>query len=96
VFLYFNFVKICLPKSKWCQEKQGKNYSNTPKPQRAHNVLNLSDEVKILDFLKGGLSLMEDRWGYGNNESSICIFKIQNMKCGLALIRSSNVYNSNF
>jgi hypothetical protein len=40
--------------------------------------------------------LMEDRWGYGNNESSICIFKIQNMKCGLALIRSSNVYNSNF
>jgi hypothetical protein len=35
-------------------------------------VLNLSDKVKILDLLKGSLSLVEVLWYYGKNESSIC------------------------
>jgi hypothetical protein len=52
-------VKIYLQESKRYPKKQGKSYGNSPMPKRACNVLNLSDKVKILDFLKGGMSLGE-------------------------------------
>jgi hypothetical protein len=32
--------------------------------------LNLSNKVNILDFLRGGMSLVEVGWPYGKNESS--------------------------
>jgi hypothetical protein len=65
-------VKICLLKSKWFPQKQGKSYDNSPKPKRAHNVLNLSDKVNFLDLLKDNMSLGEVRLCYGENESNIC------------------------
>jgi hypothetical protein len=35
------------------------------------NVLNLSEKLKILHLLKGGMSLVEAGKQYGKNESSI-------------------------
>jgi hypothetical protein len=35
-------------------------------------VLNLSDKVKILDLLKGGMPLAEVGWCHKKSESSIC------------------------
>jgi hypothetical protein len=60
VFPAFNFVKICLPQSKWCPQSKAKV-----------NVLVLSDKVKILDTWKSNKSLAEVGQHYGKNESSI-------------------------
>jgi hypothetical protein len=46
-FPALNFVKICLPKSKWYH----------PRSKVKVNVFNLSDELKIWYLLKGGMSL---------------------------------------
>jgi hypothetical protein len=53
-FLALNFVKICLQTPNGSQ-KQGKSYSIPLRPKGAQNVLNLSDEVKILDLSRGSL-----------------------------------------
>jgi hypothetical protein len=42
-----------------------------PSQKREPNVLDLSDKVKILDMLKGSMSLVEAGWCYGENKSSI-------------------------
>jgi hypothetical protein len=34
-------------------------------------MLNLSDKVKTIDLLKGGMNLVEVVWCYGKNESII-------------------------
>jgi hypothetical protein len=39
--------------------KQEKVMVIPPTPKREHNILNLSDTMKILDLLKGGMSLSE-------------------------------------
>jgi hypothetical protein len=65
------FLKICLSKRKWYPKKPGKTYGNPPKPKRAHNVINLSDKMKILDLLKGGMSLVEVGLCCGKYESDI-------------------------
>jgi hypothetical protein len=55
VICYFstlNWVKICLP-----PQKKG-----TQKSKVKMYVLNLSDKMKILDLLKGSMSLVEVRW----------------------------------
>jgi hypothetical protein len=39
--------------------KQGTSYSHPMKQRWAQNMLNLSDKVKILDLLKGVMSLVE-------------------------------------
>jgi hypothetical protein len=59
VFPWPNFEKIRLPNSKRCSKKRGKSYTDPPKPKRTCNVLNLSNEAKLLDLLKGGTSLAE-------------------------------------
>jgi hypothetical protein len=43
-------------------------------------VLNLSDKVKILDLLKGSMSLAEAERYKGKNELSFPIFEIKNIK----------------
>jgi hypothetical protein len=58
-FPALNFVKICLPKRKWC-----------PQIKVKINVPNLRDKVKIWDLLKGSTSLVEVGQHYGKNESS--------------------------
>jgi hypothetical protein len=71
-FLAFYFIKICLPKCKWCPKIKVKFIAILPW-QKGTNVLNLSDEVKFLDFfLKGSLSLVEVGWHYGKiNQASL-------------------------
>jgi hypothetical protein len=59
-------VKICLPKSKWYT----KSKVILPNQKRVYNVLNLSDKVKILDVLNGGMPLPEVGC-YEKNEPSI-------------------------
>jgi hypothetical protein len=58
-------MKTCLPKKQMMAKKQSKSYSNLPKPQKACNVLNLSDKVKVLDLVKGSMSLVEAGQYYG-------------------------------
>jgi hypothetical protein len=52
-------------------KKQGKSYGSPANPQKACNVLNLSDKVKILGLLKGDMFLVEVRRHCGKNELSI-------------------------
>jgi hypothetical protein len=42
-------------------------------------VVNLSNKVKILDLLKGGMSLAEVEWQYGKNDSGICSTVLNSM-----------------
>jgi hypothetical protein len=60
-------VKIYFPKSKI---KVMEILPSQKKPQC--NELNFSDEVKILNLLKGSMALVEVGWCYGKNELSIC------------------------
>jgi hypothetical protein len=59
-FPALNFVKICLPKSKWC-----------PQSKEKVNGLSLNDKVKVLGLLKGSMSSVEVGESYGKHESSI-------------------------
>jgi hypothetical protein len=70
IFLFpaLNFVKIFLLKNKWC-----------PKTKVKVNVFNLSDKLKILDLLKGNVSLAEVSWSYGIKESNICSTVLKSM-----------------
>jgi hypothetical protein len=38
-------------------KNQDKSYGNSLKPKSACSIFNLNDEVKILDLLKGSISL---------------------------------------
>jgi hypothetical protein len=61
----------------YCQKKkkaykQGKSNSSSPKSKKTCNVLNLSDQVKILYLLKGSMSLVQAGLHYGKmNQVSI-------------------------
>jgi hypothetical protein len=70
-FTILNFVKIWIPKSKWCTKSKVKLWDPL-KPKRACYVLSLSDEKKIWDLLKGSLSSVEVGWHGGKNELSNC------------------------
>jgi hypothetical protein len=43
-----------------------------PTSQLKVNILNLSDKMKILDLLKGGMSLVGAAQHFGKNKSSLC------------------------
>jgi hypothetical protein len=44
-------------------KNESKSYGKPPKPKKkACTVFNLSDTVKILDLLKGGMSLVKVGW----------------------------------
>jgi hypothetical protein len=47
--------------------------------QRAWNVLNLSDKVRILDSLKGNMSLVEVGGIMGKMNQGAAVFKVKSM-----------------
>jgi hypothetical protein len=54
-------------------ERQNNSYGNFPKVKRIYNMLHLSDNVHILDLLKGSMSLAEVGWHYRKmNKHSQC------------------------
>jgi hypothetical protein len=72
------------PQKQMVSKSKIKVMSILPSKNREYNVLNLSDEIKILCLLKGGISLAKVGRHYRKNEASI--HRIQDKECE---IRSS-------
>jgi hypothetical protein len=58
-FSALHFVKICLPKMHMVSQKQSKSYGNSPKPQRTHSVLTLSERWHIF---RGSCVALWEKW----------------------------------